>query len=900
MLRNNYFGETKTHYKLYKCGKNWAVMGISLFSLGLGMLVTSQPVSADVTATSTSSSAVRTDAISESSSSAAKAETTSASSSSAVKAETTSASSSSAVKAETTSASSSSAVEAETAAITTAGVANNDSQTSAEVTADSTSTSQVVTNNSNNQNNTAQPAGNSTSTTQSTNQANSQISNQGQLNQFATGFVNRAISEGANVDPNNFTQAQIDALNKLEKYSITKKNTDTTQFTYYQFQQTADKLAEVDPQYAIPYFKADQIQNLPAATAKDGQIGKVANMDIWDSWPVQDPTTGEISNWNGKQLVIAMMGTPNANSNHLYLLYNDYGGDNFAGWKNAGDIFAGYHGDKKTGLEIFDDQEWSGSAYPLNDGSIQLFYTHSNYETKTINHQNHQRIATANLKMKLNTDGTISIASVDNDHTLFEGKDNASANGTHYQTFDQWAHNVTMFDGHQEDFGGADNFAMRDPHIVKDSQGNRYLVFEASTGDDDYQSEDQIYDLRNYGGNAKFQLESLFNLINNDYSVMDKVTGKMIKIGRDMRVRASQANAAIGIIKLGGTENNPTVAEVYDPIISAVMVSDEIERPDIVKIGDTYYLFAASRLNRGTNDAAWRKANDKVGDNVVTLGWYSKDLTKGFKPLNGNGVVLTSTVPANWRTATYSYYAVPTRSTDPRFKNTVLITAYMTNRNRVADYRNKDGKAVLDPDFIQENNGEHNSTWAPSFLLRVNPDGTTRVLPYVTNQGVWDFNNATKLNTNIMTAKADEAYLPWEKGVPFDNGSILGSGQYWVDSMPSDPYIPTAPTAGTPGTTGTAGTPGTTGTAGTPGTAGTAGTPGTAGTAETAPTEPSKPTTPTNPVQAVQAAVTNFVDPQLPQTGATDQQHITLSGLLLLAMSSLLGLFRMTKRQRKE
>ena len=98
----------------------------------------------------------------------------------------------------------------------------------------------------------------------------------------------------------------------------------------------------------------------------------------------------------------------------------------------------------------------------------------------------------------------------------------------------------------------------------------------------------------------------------------------MIKIGRDMRVRASQANAAIGIIKLGGTENNPTVAEVYDPIISAVMVSDEIERPDIVKIGDTYYLFASSRLNRGTNNAAWRKANDKVGDNVVMLGWYSR------------------------------------------------------------------------------------------------------------------------------------------------------------------------------------------------------------------------------------------------------------------------------------
>ncbi|WP_338231080.1 mucin-binding protein, partial [Lactiplantibacillus paraxiangfangensis] len=123
MLRNNYFGEIKTHYKLYKCGKNWAVMGISLFSLGLGMLVTGQPVSADVTATSTSSSAVRTDAISASSSSAAKAETTSASSSSVAKAETTSASSSSAAKAETTSASSSSAAKAEMTSASSSSVA---------------------------------------------------------------------------------------------------------------------------------------------------------------------------------------------------------------------------------------------------------------------------------------------------------------------------------------------------------------------------------------------------------------------------------------------------------------------------------------------------------------------------------------------------------------------------------------------------------------------------------------------------------------------------------------------------------------------------------------------------------------------------------------------------------
>ena len=66
------------------------------------------------------------------------------------------------------------------------------------------------------------------------------------------------------------------------------------------------------------------------------------------------------------------------------------------------------------------------------------------------------------------------------------------------------------------------------------------------------------------------------------------------------------------------------------------------------------------------------------------------------------------------------------------------------------------------------------------------------------------------------------------------------------------------------------------------------------------PQYPNDPTDPTKPVQAGQAAATNFVDRRLPQTGETDQQHMTLSGLLLLAMSSLLGLFGMTKRQRKK
>ena len=72
-----HYVEETTRYKMVKSHKGWLVIGTSMFALGLGVLVTSQPVSADVVATSTSSSAVR-------------AETTSASSSSAVNADTTS------------------------------------------------------------------------------------------------------------------------------------------------------------------------------------------------------------------------------------------------------------------------------------------------------------------------------------------------------------------------------------------------------------------------------------------------------------------------------------------------------------------------------------------------------------------------------------------------------------------------------------------------------------------------------------------------------------------------------------------------------------------------------------------------------------------------------------------
>ncbi|MCS8601896.1 mucus binding protein, partial [Leuconostoc citreum] len=123
-----HYVEETTRFQMVKSHKGWLVIGASMFALGLGVPVTSRPVSADVAATSTSSIAVRAETTSASSSSAVKADSTSANNSSAVKAETTSASSSSATNAETTGAISSSAVKVDSTS------ANNSSAVKAETT----------------------------------------------------------------------------------------------------------------------------------------------------------------------------------------------------------------------------------------------------------------------------------------------------------------------------------------------------------------------------------------------------------------------------------------------------------------------------------------------------------------------------------------------------------------------------------------------------------------------------------------------------------------------------------------------------------------------------------------------------------------------------------------------
>lgn len=788
--------ERKEHKKMYKSGKNWAVVTLSTAALVFG--ATTVNASADTNTENNDSStvqittgdndiAVKSVTLGSGQVSAANdatiknsANANSASSAANTQNSNSQVASSAATTSSTSSASSSTNTDSKATKENTNVAKEDDTQKAAPANESSEAKSEPAVNT------------NDSSAAKNDDQQSSKKNTTAKLNKDAENVVKKA-----GIDPNSLTDDQIKALNKIN-FSKTAKS--GTQMTYNDFQKIADTLIKQDGRYTVPFFKASEIKNMPAATTKDAQTNIIEPLDVWDSWPIQDVRTGQVANWNGYQLVIAMMGVPNQNDNHIYLLYNKYGDNELSHWKNAGPIF-GYNA---TALS----QEWSGSAVLNSDNSIQLFYTRVDTSD---NNTNHQKIASATLYLTDNN-GNVSLAQVANDHIVFEG------DGYYYQTYDQW----------KATNKGADNIAMRDAHVIEDDNGDRYLVFEASTGSENYQGEEQIYNWLNYGGDDAFNIKSLFRILSND----------------DIKSRATWANAAIGILKLNNDEKNPKMAELYSPLISAPMVSDEIERPNVVKLGNKYYLFAATRLNRGSNDDAWMNANYTVGDNVAMVGYVADSLTGPYKPLNDSGVVLTASVPANWRTATYSYYAVPVAGKDDQ----LLVTSYMTNRNGVA------GKGM-------------DSTWAPSFLLQINPDNTITVLAKMTNQGDWIWDDSSE---NLdMIGDLDSAALPGERDKPVD-WDLIGYGLKPHDpATPKNPETPTTPE--------------------TPETPNTPETPKTPENPET-PNTPEVPLTPENPKQP--ETQTNN---RLPQTGNNANKAVI--GLGMGTLLSMFGLAGINKRR---
>ena len=365
--------ERKEHKKMYKSGKNWAVVTLSTAALVFG--ATTVNASADTNTENNDSSTVQVttgdndiavksvtlgsgqvSAASDATKNSANAN--SASSAANTQNSNSQVASSAATTSSTSSASSSTNTDSKAAKENTNVAKEDDKQKAAPANESSEAKKEPAAKNDDQQSDKKNTAA--------------------KLNKDAENVV-----KNAGIDPNSLTDDQVKALNKIN-FSKTAKS--GTQMTYNDFQKIADTLIKQDGRYTVPFFKASEIKNMPAATTKDAQTNIIEPLDVWDSWPVQDVRTGQVANWNGYQLVIAMMGVPSQNDNHIYLLYNKYGDNELSHWKNAGPIF-GYNA---TPLS----QEWSGSAVLNSDNSIQLFYTRVDTSD---NNTNHQKIASATL-----------------------------------------------------------------------------------------------------------------------------------------------------------------------------------------------------------------------------------------------------------------------------------------------------------------------------------------------------------------------------------------------------------------------------------------------------------------------------------------------------------------------
>ncbi|WP_308901886.1 mucin-binding protein [Limosilactobacillus fermentum] len=799
MLRNNYFGETKTHYKLYKCGKNWAVMGISLFSLGLGMLVTSQPVSADVTATSTLSSAVRTDAISASSSSTAKAETTSASSSSAAKAETTSASGSSAAKAETTSASSSSAAKAETtsASSSSAAKAETTSASSSSATkADSTSASSS-----------------SSVKTETTSASSSAVKAD-------------AISAGGN---------------------------------------------QIVAQIATNVSKNDVIVTTKFAQNYGRRVlaGSVTNT----GFSVSDPDYPS-----------GMWIDPDKSHYSYEWLQAKYGGNQIVFSTNrTGDgivyvtelsasnkVLKQYTLNQNTQVTsaVFDSTTYYNDAYfemvRSSNNSFVTKYTASKFDSNYYNTLSY-------FVPKLITQTTYY---VDKD-----GKQITDSNGNPVVAYTQ------------KGLVGQ-NYTTSDVNVI-----NGYYATAPSNSNGVMSPYGEIG--ASYVKNFHDGVVITYTQTGSDGTMSASIAqnGKVLKTWKNIKPSDPTIIYQLGYTTYG--IKNPYIPQTSDiKYVYRKLGNWVVSNPD----GSTKSIIYPNDPSDPTKIAdssvpgypvidflPGYTPEDHMGTPLVPVD--PDDRTKGYIPPipSDNGTDTTITYTADQQKGSVSYVddtTGKTLKTDSISGTTGSKSSYSTSGS-IADYKKQGYELVTDgypadltfdnDDTTDQNFTVHlkhqniQSTEAKTVKETIHYQGAGNQTP-ADNTAQVPFTR--QVSTDAVTGEktygswsADQSFAavtsPVIKGYTSDQAEI---GAQTVSGDASDLDFTVVYTKDAP----------------------------------TKPVNPSQPTTPTKPVQAGQTAATNFVNQRLPQTGETDQQHMTLSGLLLLAMSSLLGLFGMTKRQRKE
>lgn len=324
----------------------------------------------------------------------------------------------------------------------------------------------------------------------------------------------------------------------------------------------------------------------------------IPDYHVWDSWFVMDET-GHVANVLGYRILIALtrpVHDRHGTGERIAYFYSKDGHNYYPG----GFLFAEkiYH----------DIREWSGSTILREDGLLQTFYTIAKGEKVSGIWQTSQRFATAiqSVRLQGNGDNTRLIIEPEQTHVMLIEPD-----GLLYETIQQAAERERRFpSAHAMEIGSdqCDNFCFRDPKFYKDPVSQKsYLLFEGNTGPSLYPPGSV-----HQGFLGSPQSEYHYQPTSDDL----------------------KANGCVGVLEL--TNANYTFGVFQRPWLTANLVTDEIERINVLHANGFFYLFVVAHGNKCT----LLQENEDLRNRDYLLGFRADTLFGRLTPLNDSGVIL--------------------------------------------------------------------------------------------------------------------------------------------------------------------------------------------------------------------------------------------------------------------
>lgn len=310
---------------------------------------------------------------------------------------------------------------------------------------------------------------------------------------------------------------------------------------------------------------------------------------VWDTWPLRN-RDGTLAEIDGYRVLCSLTTTSDllpGKRHDVAAIHYFYSADGES-WRHGGPLFDG---------GALGSRQWAGSTM-YDDGDVYAFYTASGRRgedelTYT------QRIAGA-------SGGTVSVDGDEGGSST--GDDGGSSTGDDGLSIDgDWEHQVLLEpDGElyeREEQSRGMTYTFRDPWFFEDPEsGETYLLFEANTpvpeGADPCDGDPE----------------------------------------------AAAFNGSVGIAR--SPTGDPMKWELEPPLLDAVCVNQELERPHLVVRDGTYYLFVSSHQH---TFAPGIEGYDAL------YGFVANELRGAYRPLNGDGMVATN--PANAPFQAYSWTA---------------------------------------------------------------------------------------------------------------------------------------------------------------------------------------------------------------------------------------------------